>query len=213
MHLTDDKMREDIRLAVQDLEKSTEGEMVCVIARSSARYVLFPLLWAALAALVLPLLNVVVHPASGLPPVNFAVQGLAFGVLAVLFVLTPLRVCATPRVLRDGVCHRAAFEQFYARELHKTRNATGILLYVSVAERFVGFLSDDGVRARVKEAEWAPVIDAAVAELRKGNIREGYLAAIKGAKALLVRDFPKTRAPVNELDDHLIELPDSRVLN
>ena len=213
MHLTDDKMRDDIRLAVQDLEKSSEGEMVCVIAPSSAHYILFPLLWAALVALTLPVLNTVAHTASGLPLITFSAQGLAFGILAALFALTPLRACVTPRRVRDGICNRAAFEQFYSRELHKTKNGTGVLLYVSVAERFVGFLGDGGVRARIKEAEWAPVIDAAVAELRKGKVREGYLAAIKGAKELLVRNFPQQRAPVNELDDHLIELPDSRAIN
>jgi putative membrane protein len=210
MHLTDDKMREDIRLAVQDLEKSSEGEMVCVIAHSSAQYVLFPLLWAALAALVLPFANVFAH---GNTPVTFSVQGLAFAALALLFALPPVRARVTPKRILEGICHRAAFEQFYGHELHKTKNGTGILLYVSVAERFVGFLGDDGIRARVKDAEWAPIIDAAVDELRKGHIREGYLAAIAGAKKLLVAHFPEKRAAVNELDDHLIELPESRVIN
>lgn len=214
MKLSNEKMREDIRLAVRDLEKASEGEMVCVIAGSSAWYVLFPMLWAAFAALLLPLLNPILIIAGRTPLVDFSVQGLFFIVLAALFSLPCCRVHVTPRTLRETICHRAAFEQFYSRGLHKTKNGTGVLLYVSAAERYVGFLGDDGIRARVRDAEWAPAIDAAVAELRRGNIREGYLAAIRGAKDVLVRHFPQTGTPpANGLDDNLVELPDSRVIS
>jgi putative membrane protein len=213
MQLTDDKMREDIRRAVADLEKSSEGEMVCVIAGSSARYVLFPLLWAGFAALTLPLVNAVLEIAGKQAFVTFSLQGLVFLALAILFSLPVLRARVTPRRLRESICQRAASEQFYAREMYKTKNGTGILLYVSVAERYVGFLGDAGIRARVKDAEWAPIIDAAISDLRRGHIREGYLAAIRGAKEILIRHFPEKRAPVNELTDHLIEMPESPVIS
>ena len=97
-----DAMRADIRKAVEELEKVTTGEMVCVVTQSSARYVLFPLLWAALISLLLPLANPLLFTGAEGFTVTFAEQSGLFVILAALFVLTPLRHKVTP----PGVCER-----------------------------------------------------------------------------------------------------------
>jgi putative membrane protein len=127
--------------------------------------------------------------------------------------LPPVAARVTPQRIRDNICHRAAFEQFYLQNMHDTKRRTGILLYVSVLERYAGVLADEGIRAHVKDSEWDALIKAFTAELRKGRVREGYIAAVQGAKTLLAAHFPGKRKPVNELDDHLVELPESRLIN
>ncbi|TLU71127.1 hypothetical protein [Lichenicoccus roseus] len=48
-----DKAR--VAAAIREAEKHTSGEIFCVIARHSSDYRLFPIAWAAAAALAAPL--------------------------------------------------------------------------------------------------------------------------------------------------------------
>jgi putative membrane protein len=202
-----DKMRADIRNAVKDLEKSTSGEMVCVIAQESARYVFFPLLWATGFALVLPLLNPAFALAGMPPPVTFPLQGVAFLALAAALLYTPLKYYVTPERVKDGQCHRAAFEQFFGRGLHETGKRTGVLLFVSVAERHAQIIADTGINSKVRDGEWKSIIDALTADIRNEKVHEGFLAAISSCRDILASHFPEKRKPVNELEDRLVELP------
>ena len=210
MFQIDDAMRNDIRRAVGDLEKSTSGELVCVVTRSSARYLLFPLLWAALVALALPALNPLLKLANqhGFT-VTFAVQSLSFLMLAALFLLTPLRLAVTPKSVLMDNCRRSAREQFFAQKLHETKKRAGLLLFVSVDERYVELLADTGINDLVRAGEWSGIIDAFAADIRAGQVHTGFLTAIRSCKAILAKHMPETRKTSNELSDNLVELPDS----
>jgi putative membrane protein len=205
----DDKMRADIRKAVEDLEKSTRGELVCVVAQSCADYMLFPLLWAAVIALFLPMLNILGAEELN---VTFATQGLVFVGLAALFLLTPLKVKLTPRSVLESNCHRTACEQFYAQKLHETQKRSGLLLFVSVAEHYVELLADTGISEKVWEGEWDGIVGAFASDIRAGRVHEGFLKAIEACKNILAAHFPGA-GEVNELSDHLVELPKAEYVN
>lgn len=206
-NVTDD-MRREIRLAVEALEKTTTGEMVCVVVQSSARYVLFPLLWAAVIALVLPVANIAAGHA-----VTFGIQSMAFIALAALFLLTPLRVAVTPRGLRLTNCRRHAFEQFFALKMNETNKRSGVMLFISVAERHVEIIADKGINDKVLSDEWTRIVDAVVNDVRAGKVQDAFLNAIRACGAVLVQHFPEVRNDVNELDDNLVELPAAKFLS
>ncbi len=199
--VTDD-MRRDIRVAVETLEKNTTGEMVCVVARSSARYVLFPLVWASMIALVLPAVNI-----AAVNTITFGIQSIAFIALAALFLLTPLRVAVTPRGLRQTNCRRHAFEQFFALKMNETNKRSGVMLFISLAERHVEIIADKGINDKVLPNEWARIVDTVVADVRADKVQDAFLNAIRACGTVLVQHFPETRNDVNELDDNLVELP------
>ena len=211
MQITDN-MRKDILKAVCDLESSTSGEMVCMVAQSSARYILYPLLWAAFAALVLPVANPVLAILGRPPAVTFEIQSVAFVMLSLVLLYTPLRACVTPRSVLEMNCSRRAFEQFFIRRLHETSRHTGVLLFVSVEERYAELIADDGINDKVAESEWRDIIAAFTTDLRKGRVHEGFLSAIAACQALMARHFPD-RCEKNELPDHLVELPKSRIIS
>ncbi|MCC7037390.1 MAG: TPM domain-containing protein [Alphaproteobacteria bacterium] len=205
--VTDD-MRREIRQAVEALERTTTGEMVCVVAQSSARYVLFPLVWASMAALLLPVVNIAAAGA-----VTFGIQSIAFIALAALFLLTPLKVAVTPRGLRQTNCRRHAFEQFFALKMNETNKRSGVMLFISVAERHVEIIADKGINDKVLPDEWARIVDAVVTDVRANKVQDAFLNAIRACGAVLVEHFPETRNDVNELDDNLVELPAAKFLS
>ncbi|MEZ0223382.1 MAG: TPM domain-containing protein [Alphaproteobacteria bacterium] len=212
MQITE-KMRDDIRKAIGDLEKSTSGEMVCVVAQSSARYVFFPMLWAAGIALLLPLINPISALADRPPPVTFPLQSLAFLALAGLFLCTPLRYFLTPLAIRENQCQRAAFEQFFLRGLHETAHRSGVLLFVSVAERHAQIIADVGINGKVRDGVWKGIIDALTADIRNEKVHEGFLTAISSCTGILASHFPEKRKAKNELDNRLVELPQAAFIS
>jgi putative membrane protein len=209
-----DRLREDVRVAVVELEKATSGELVCVVAPASARYMLFPLIWAGLAALALPVLNPLLDASGYEPVITFPLQSLFFIMAALTLLYTPLRTCVTPRRVLDSNCRRTAFEQFFLRKLHNTRDRTGVLLFVSVEEHHVELVADQGISEKVEAKEWDSILDAFAADLKAGKIHEGFVAAIGACKEILKKHSPELPAHnKNELDDRLVELPAPKVIN
>lgn len=209
MKFVTDNMRFDVRQAVRDLETATSGEMVCVVAQSSARYVLFPVIWAALIALMLPVLNNFLPRA----PISFGIQTGVFIGLALLFLATRFRIWLTPKDVREANCRRAAFEQFFRLKLHKTGQGTGVLLFVSVDEHYVELLADQGINDKVLPNEWDGVVDAFIVHIRAGKVHDGFVEAVKSCKHILAKHFPIAEGDKNELTDGLVELPESPFLS
>ena len=210
-----DQMRDDIRKAVIELEKVTTGEMVCVIAQSSAKYVMFPLFWAAFTALLAPGLNpliAAIWPHEGFS-ITFAMQGGIFVLLAALFLSTPLRQKLTPPAVRFGNCRRYAFEQFFVQRLNETNKRTGVMIFVSVDEHYVELIADRGINDKVQPGVWGGIVNELVKDIRTRHVHEGYLKAITSCRGILVEHFPEVKDDVNELADNLIELPKARFLS
>ena len=205
--VTDD-MRREIKTAVEALERTTTGEMVCVVAASSARYVLFPLLWASLIALLLPVVNI-----AAANMVTFGIQSIAFIVMAALFLLTPLKTALTPRGMRLTNCRRHAFEQFFALKMNETNKRSGVMLFISVAERHVEIVADKGINDKVLPDEWSRIVETVVADVQGGKVQDAFLNAIRACGTVLVQHFPEVRNDVNELDDNLVELPPATFLS
>lgn len=200
--ITDD-MRLDVKQAVEQLERNTAGELVCVVTQSSARYIMFPLFWAAFISLVLPLANEVCPQA----PITFGVQSASFIGLALLFLFTPLRLCVTPRRIRDANCRRMAFEQFFMQRMHMTGARTGVLLFVSVDEHYVELLADQGINAKVLPDEWDGITADFVRDVRDGKVHDGFMRAVNACAHIMAKHFPKPDGDLNELPDPLVELP------
>jgi putative membrane protein len=114
----------------------------------------------------------------------------------------PLRLWLVPRAVRRARAHRAALEQFVLRGITRTKNRTGVLIFVSLAERYARIVADEGIAAKVPNAEWQAAIDALTAHMRDGRIADGFRAAIERCGAVLAAHAPPDGSP-NELPDRL----------
>jgi putative membrane protein len=195
---------ERIAAAVAAAEKAASGEIVCVLARASSHYGHAPLLWAATLALALPgvLLVFTDWPAQH---VYLAQIGLFFA--AVLLLSIPaLRYAIVPRSAKRARAHRAALEQFFARRVSHTQQHNGVLIYVSLAERYARIVADDGIAAKVGQQEWQEAVDRLVAGIRDKRLGDGFVEAIGLCGAILARHFPAGDNNPNELPDRPIVL-------
>jgi len=213
MTFLDESTKDELRSAIRALEAETAGEMVCVIAPSSGNYRIFGALWAALIALAAPALNGVMHHLPGLGgdwaayEVTQTSQLCIFALLLALFNFTRLRVCLTPKSVRNNNAHNVCFKQFFANNLHQTQDRTGVLLFVSLAEHYVEIMGDKGINQKIDPAEWREMIGDFTTAIKSGKTRDGYLACIEKVTDRLRTHFPRKDGDTNELPNHVVELP------
>jgi putative membrane protein len=187
--------------AIHAAEEKTSGEIVCVLARTSSDATALPVLIAAIAALAFPWL-LVAFTAMTVQRI-LSLQIAVFLVLVVFLCLPRIRVALMPRKARRAIAYRAAMEQFTTRGISRKKDRCGILIFVSMAERYARIIADDGIAARVPQSEWQGAIDALVAHISEGRIADGFIAAINLCGQELARHFPRTEAKREELPDRI----------
>lgn len=187
------------------VERDTDAEIVTVLAARADDYAYIPLLWAGVIALVVPgLLNygIVVMGPHALLLTQWAV----FIVLALLFRVPAISTHLIPRHVRHWRAANLARRQFLEQNLHHTQGETGMLIFVSEAERYVEILVDRGISARLPDATWEPIIAAFTEQVRKGETLQGFVGCIERCGALLAQHLPST-SQRDELPNRLVVLP------
>ena len=190
--------------AISRAEKTTSGEIVVVVARASSTYRCFALMCVALVALAVPL--PLIHFTKW--PIEY-VYILQLGVFLIGFLLVQwnaFRAAIAPRALKHARAHLRAVEQFLVQNLHTTKGRTGVLIYVSWAERHAEVIADDGIYEKVTPHVWDDLIAELTDAIRDGTRTGGFVAAIDKCGAILAEHFPPEAADYDELPNHLIVL-------
>jgi putative membrane protein len=199
-----------IAAAIRAAEARTSGEIVCVLARSSDGYFHAAALVVAIGMLAASMVAVLLLDAWWIairPWQLVAIQALALATaLAVLAAFPGLRIHLVPRALRYRRAHRNAVSQFLATNIHTTEARTGVLIFLSLAERYAEVVADAGIDARVPQERWNEMVAGLVSHAAAGRLAEGFEGAIAAAGALLTADFPPREDDANELDDRLVEI-------
>jgi putative membrane protein len=189
-----------IAAAIAAAEKTTSAQFVCVLAHASSDYAHVPIIGASMLALLTPwpLIEFTEWSVQRI----FLVQLVVFIVFALIFSWMPLRLALVPRAVRRARAHRAALEQFVLRHVANTKNRTGVLIFVSLAERYARILADEGIAQKVHAADWQMAVDALVSHMREGRITAGFTAAIERCAAVAAAHAPPDGS-ANELPNRL----------
>lgn len=201
--LTEHEQRQ-VAEAIARVEQQTDAELVTVLAARADDYAYIPLLWAALAALVVP---GVVHYFTGWMGIYtlLAVQWVGFIGLSLVLRIPRLTSYLIPRSVRHWRASNLARRQFLEQNLHHTRDSTGILIFVSVAERYVEILVDEGISSRLDNSVWDAIVKRFTEQVRAGQTLQGFITCIEACGELLKEPVPVTEAR-NELPNRLVIL-------
>jgi putative membrane protein len=200
-----DQDRARIASAIAAAERRTSGELVAVVADAADDYRYVALLWPALAALLLPAILLTALPALDAWLLYLA-QAALFVVLVLLAQLRRVRLALVPAATKRRRASRLAREQFVAQGLHLTRERTGVLIFVAVAEHYVEIIADRGIAAVVPPGIWDEAVAGFVEQLRAGRVAEGFLATIALVGERLAGQFPRAADDTDELPNRLIEI-------
>ena len=96
-----------------------------------------------------------------------------FFVFLVLFQLDDIRFALVPRAVKRARAHQRAVEQFLVQNMHTTKGRTGVLIYVSFAERFAEVIADEGIYKKVPPSTWEDVVGELTNHLARGTDHRG----------------------------------------
>jgi putative membrane protein len=190
-----------IASAIRSAEAKTSSEIVCVLAQTSSHATGLPIFLAAIAALAVPWL-LTAFTAMTVYRI-LLLQVIVFLVLLMVLCLPRVRVALMPRRARRAIAYRFAMEQFASRGLARNRNQSGILIFVSLTERYARIIAGAEIAARVPQARWQEAVDALIAHTRNGFVADGFIAAIEMCGNELAKHFPPADLNRNELPDRL----------
>jgi putative membrane protein len=187
-----------------EVEKETDAELVTVLAKRADDYYYIPTLWAAVIALLLPIL-IKFTPLWLTGDELLLMQWTVFIVLAVVFHIPFIMMKLVPKKVRYWRASSLARRQFMENNLHHTKNGMGVLIFVSEAEHYVEIIADQGISQHVSNDEWLIIVNAFVGNVKAGQTKEGFLNCINSCGALLKQHAPASEDK-NELPNHLIVL-------
>lgn len=223
VNLTDTD-REKVSAAIAAAEAKTSGEIVAVATPISDAYHDVALHWA-----LVPLFAVLAWAAwrptaltwwydrlfGGWQPdptlgelLTFlmVLAALKFTIALLILKWRPLRLFLTPGATKHRRVRRRAIAIFQASAAGRTTGKTGILIYLSLAERRAEIVADEAILKVTDDHTWGEAMHALIEDVRQGRPADGICAAIERIGAVLSEHFPRSATDVNEIPDRLIEL-------
>ena len=197
---------DEIRAAVANAEKRTSGEIVPMVVRKSStidHVFLVVTLTLALAFWMLHLpLQLSPYTGEFLAGAIFLILATSLG--ALLARIPGLqRLCVSRQDSEQQVRQRAELE-FFEYGLGRTRDATGVLLFISLMEHKAVVFADESISEKMPPETWQEVVDQMIAGIKKKDAKGGLISAIHKCADILSPHFPRPEDDTNELRDHLI---------
>jgi putative membrane protein len=202
---------EQIETCVREVERTTRGEIVVLVAPGSHHYPLADLRGAATFAI--PAAVVLARTVGPLLWAGPHDLWIFLGFFFPLFFFCREIVTRLPRLKRLFVSEKemghevreAATIQFFLKGLFRTREETGVLIYLSVFEGKVWVLGDRGVDAAVPPGFWQGVVDQVVAGVKEGRPAAAICTAVGRIRGVLVEKFPVASDNTNELPNLIVD--------
>ena len=208
--LSDDQ-RARVNAAVEKAEKLTAGEIVVMFISASYHYPMANVIGATTFAI--PLALIFTPVIGGWLWIGNQNMWLFLGLLTVFFVLFHeiikhllwLKRYFISRKEIDAEVKEAAVTHFFHHGLYRTRDKTGVLVLISVFERRVWVLADEGINAKVPEGQWESIVKIITDGIKQKRPAEAICAAVEKIGDLLKVHFPIKPDDIDELKNVIID--------
>lgn len=131
---------------------------------------------------------------------------LKFTIALLILKWMPLRLLLTPGATKHRRVRRRAITIFKAAAECRTTGRTGVLIYLSIAERRAEIVADEAIHKLTDDHSWGEAMTSLIAEVREGRPADGIVAAIERVGAVLAEHFPRSADDRNEIPDALVEI-------
>lgn len=97
-----------------------------------------------------------------------------------------------------------AYREFFALGLHKVEGSAGVLMLVSLQERRVVVVGDEGIHSAVDLDHWAKTGHSILEGLRRHSLRIGLTEAIRRTAEVFAERFPWTDGERTEIPHRVV---------
>ena len=195
---------DQIRRTVAAAESATSGEIATMVVPASDPYREGAVLGGVLlAGFVAFLLSVLLHHIT----VWFYVPLTVALSLPSWWLFHAFPRLSLPFVARSRIrlaVRERALRAFYEKGLYRTRDATGILIFISLLERTVWILGDRGINERSGPETWQGLSADLSRGIRAGEPCDALCRTITRCGEILAEHFPRKADDTDELTDQVL---------
>lgn len=117
-----------------------------------------------------------------------------------------LAVAITPQRIAHERAHANGVKQFLAHGIHNTAGRTGVLVFVSLNERFGEIFVDTQIEQRIGRDYFLEQVAMLIDDCAAGHVIDGYVNVIERMGDRLGEAFPVQAEDRNELENRFIIL-------
>jgi putative membrane protein len=196
--------KEQIKVTIIGVEARTVGEVATVVVDQSSDYGEAEIIGGVfIGSLVSLIITALFFHASvwAFIPVAF----LLFLPARLLFQKVPeLKAALISKTRKEKAVKEKAVKAFYERGLYKTKKHTGVLFFVSLLERKVWVLADQGIHGKIHQETLNRFAGMVSKGIQEGKAADALCGAITGMGELLWEYYPITDADTDELPNTVI---------
>jgi putative membrane protein len=100
--------------------------------------------------------------------------------------------------------HEIAVKDFHSLGMHKTKDRTGVLIFILFKQRYFDIVADSGIYEKIPNTVWNDMEAKTKHQFRHGNFGEQLLDIIDITGKLLAKEFPGKADDKNELSDEVV---------
>lgn len=202
MNITN-KDKELIKSIIREAELKTSGEIVPVILSKSDFYPAAHFRLALFFALLFSVLTYNFYDFDDSIVIIWSqIPGMIIGYL-LAYIPFFKRFASTSSEMQEEVYQRAV-EVFHQSNVSKTKDRTGIMIFISLLERRVEVMADSGISTKLPEDYWQDIVTKLIANIRQGRTISGLSESISECGQKLIEFFPIQSDDENEICDELI---------
>jgi putative membrane protein len=197
------EQKEKIRQAVRAAEGSTRADIAVMLVDESDRYREAELTGAlSFSALVALVLSMALHQLTiwFYIPVTAV---LLFPFLRLFRVFPHMKLAFLHRRRVEEAVRERAVYAFFQKEVHKTDEQTGILIFISFLERKVWILADKGIHGKIADDFLRTLAGELATGIKEDRALEALCSVIGKCGAELAQNFPGGHGK-NEPGDEII---------
>lgn len=214
------KEKDLISQAVTKAEKNTSGEIAVVVAKQSCDYAIYELTFAVIVGLLFMVLSLINFTKIDSFIMNMywtdsqiitpSVIGLGtFLVIIIAYFLANLSFIdrlIIPKSVKEEKVKEKAQLSFMDYGVSKTRDRTGVLIFISNLEKKVLILADTGIAAIYPNSSWQKQVDRIINGIKSNNFAPELEKVIIEIGKVLSENFPIKEDNTNELPNHVREI-------
>ncbi|MEW6061215.1 MAG: TPM domain-containing protein [Bacteroidota bacterium] len=105
---------------------------------------------------------------------------------------------------RNLSLHDLAVKKFFTLGMDKTKEKTGVLIFLLLSDRKFEIIADEGINAKVTQEFWNMLAKKMGEYFNQNKFSDGICYVINEVGAVLKREFPIKPGDENELSDDVV---------
>jgi uncharacterized membrane protein len=97
-----------------------------------------------------------------------------------------------------------AVKNFFSLGMNKTREKTGVLIFLLISEHAFQIVADEGIDKKVSPDFWGSLAEKLSADFRRDKFYDGLCRTIDEVGVILKKEFPSAPGDTNELPNTVV---------